>query len=98
MTKVACMAWPLGWSQMFIFKEKIKTEPINAIKGKEKKNLRHKGTYMFWSKKYARITKHSGYSMTDEQRRGTGTMLLLSEMGSLTIIFSQMVLMKPSLF
>lgn len=36
--------------------------------------------------------------MTDEQGKGTGTMLLLSEMGSLTIIFSQMVLMKPSLF
>lgn len=53
---------------------------------------------MFWSKKHANITKHSGYSMTDEQGKGTGTMLLLSEMGSLTIIFSQMVLMKPSLF
>lgn len=40
------MAWPLGWSQMFIFKGKIKTEPTNAIKGKEKekkKTLRHRG-------------------------------------------------------
>lgn len=63
-----------------------------------KKTLRHKGTYMFWSKKHASITKHSRYSMTDEQWKGTGTMLLLSEMGILTIIFSQMVLMKPSLF
>lgn len=91
------MACPLGWSQLFILKEKIKMEPTNAIK-EEKKNLRHKGTYMFWSKKHASITKHPRYRMTDEQWKGTGTMLLLSETGSLTVTFSQMVLMKPSLF
>lgn len=43
MTKVVCMACPLGWPQLFIFKEEIKMEPTNAIK----KNLRHKGAYMF---------------------------------------------------
>lgn len=30
--------------------------------------------------------------------KGTGTMLLLSETGSLIVMLSQMVLMKPSLF
>lgn len=80
MTKVACMAWPLGWSQMFIFKGKIKMEPTNAIKGKEKeKKIETQGTYMFWSKKHANITKHSGYSMTDEQWKGTETMLLFQK-------------------
>lgn len=41
MTKVVCMAWPLGMSQLFIFKEKIKMEPTNAIKGE--KNLETQG-------------------------------------------------------
>lgn len=36
--------------------------------------------------------------MTDEQWTGGGAMPLLSETGSLTVMFSQMVLMKPSLF
>ena len=36
--------------------------------------------------------------MTGEQWTGSGTVLLLSETGSLTVMFSQMVSMKPSLF
>lgn len=36
--------------------------------------------------------------MTGEQWTGAETVLLLSETGSLTVTFSQMVSMKPSLF
>ena len=36
--------------------------------------------------------------MTGEQWTGAETVLLLSETGSLTVMFSQMVSMKPSLF
>lgn len=35
MTKVVCMACPLGWSQLFILKKKIKMEPTNVINEKK---------------------------------------------------------------
>lgn len=59
---------------------------------------KNKGPYMSWFKKHANVTKHSRYSMTEEQWKGIGPTLFLSEMGSLTDTFSQMALMKQYWF
>lgn len=86
-----CVAYPLDGPGYLFLNNKIKLEPTNAIKKKQ-------GTYMSWSKKHANVTKHSRYSITEEQWKGFGTMLFPSEMGSLTDTFSQMALMKQYWF
>lgn len=93
MIKVLCVACPLGWPRLFIFKQETTMEQTTAIK---KKILRYKGTYVSWVKTHVSITQHSKYSM-----RGTvkdpGIMICLSKMGCLTVVCSQMALMKQSL-
>lgn len=78
MTKVVCMACPLGWSQLFIFKEKIKMEPTKCNWGGG--DLETQGDlHVLRNMQVLQNIPDTVWQMNSGQ--GTETMLPLSETG-----------------